>query len=142
MLEAKILIALVGSGLFFWGGYSWHNARRFILPTILALSLAWITHSWWALTSLSVIGIFCLGYGEKSPLRHCFGDGWGRGIWGLLSAIAISLSLLLAGHICWWLWLPYLAINFTLENALKNIPQVIGDPIIGLGLCSIVFIIK
>lgn len=87
------------------------------------------------------MGIFCLGYGEKSPLRHCFGNGWGRGVWGLLAALSISTTFLLTGHLILLLFFSYLALNFTLENALKNIPQVIGDPLIGAAFASIILLI-
>jgi hypothetical protein len=86
-------------------------------------------------------GLLTLGYGEKSPLRHIFGDGWGRGVWGLLVALGASVGLLLGHFLAWWLFIPYLVINFTLENALKKLPQDIGDPIIGLGFGSLLFLI-
>lgn len=137
----QIIIVLACSALFWWGGFSWHNARRFILPVVISSSLAFFSHSWWGLTALASIGVFCLGYGEKSPMRHIFGNGWGRGAWGLLAAIALSVGLFLTGHIHWYFFVPYLALNFTLENALKNINQLIGDPIIGAGFASILFIV-
>ncbi len=137
----RLLILLISSGLFWWGGYSWLPARRFILPTLLAISCLILTHSWWCLTMLSCMGIFCLGYGEKSQLRLLFGNGFGRGIWGLLAAICLSLALVLTHHITVILWLAYLSLNFTLENALKNVNQKIGDPIIGAGLSSVILLI-
>ncbi len=90
---------------------------------------------------LFCMGIFCLGYGESSPLRHIFGNGWGRGVWGVLAAICLSLPLFLTHHLSLWLFVLYLVLNFTLENALKNVNQKIGDPIIGLGFSFIIFLI-
>lgn len=140
-LPSRIFIALACAALFFVGGYVWKPARRFIMPTILTGYSLLLFFSLYDLTMLACIGVFCLGYGDKSPLRHIFGNGWGRGIWGLLAAISLSLALFLMHHLSMWFFLPYLALNFTLENALKNIPEVIGDPIIGLGLSSIVMLI-
>lgn len=158
-LPSKLIVMAICSALFWLGGFCWIPARRFIMPTILMLLCLLISHSVWVISMLSCIALFCLGYGEKSPLRHCFGNGWGRGIWGLLAAICLSLPLFLTHH----LTLPflnlqatgnahvfsfysivvfvlYLSLNFTLENALKDIPQVIGDPLIGLGFSSIILI--
>lgn len=142
ILEIKILIMASCAALFWWGGFCFLPARRFILPSILAVFCAFYLHSLWALTMLSCMGTYCLGYGDKSPLRHCFGNGWGRGVWGLLSAICLSLALFLTHHLSIWFFVPYLALNFTLENALKDINQKIGDPLIGLGFSCIVFLVK
>lgn len=142
MIIIEIFIALLCSSLFWIGGAFWLPARRFILPTILTLTALYLTHfDWYCFSMLSAMGVFCLGYGDKSPLRHCFGDGWGRGIWGLLGAITLSLALFLTGHLSISLLLPYLALNFTLENALKKISQSIGDPIIGVGFSCVIFLI-
>lgn len=135
-------ILLISSALFWLGGFSFLPARRFIMPFILTITSLYLTHwNWYCLSMLSCMGIFCLGYGDNSPLRHIFGNGWGRGIWGLLGALALSLGLFLTGHLVWYLLIPYLVVNFILENALKDIPQFIGDPIIGLGFSSIVLLI-
>lgn len=136
----KLIIMAIGSGLFWWGGYSWHDARRFLLPLLLTATCYFITGDARCLIMLCSCLSFCLGYGEKSPLRHIFGNGWGRGVWGLLSALALSLPLLLIGHVYLFFFLPYLVLNFVLENALKDIPQAFGDTIIGCGLCLIVFL--
>lgn len=141
MIEIKLAVIAVCAALFWLGGYRFLAARRFIMPTILSLTCLVALHTLLALTMLSTIGVFCLGYGEKSPLRHIFGNGWGRGVWGLLAGTCLSLGLFLTGHLFWWIFLPYLALNFTLENALKNIPQWLGDPLIGLGFSSIVIFI-
>ncbi len=141
-LPSKLIVIAICSFLFFLGGYCWLPARRFLLPSFLSLFACFLCHSFYELASLSVCGVFCLGYGEKAPLRHIFGNGWGRSVWGILAAICISLSMLLTGHLHWFLFVPYLILNFTLENALKNIPQVIGDPIIGASFASIVLLIR
>lgn len=141
MIELKFLVFAVCSALFWLGGFCWLPARRFIMPSLLMVTCVLFCKNSWLLTQLSCIGIFCLGYGEKSPLRHCFGNGWGRGVWGLIASICLSIGLFLTGHIYWYFFVPYLILNFTLENALKDIPQVIGDPIIGAGFSCIVFLI-
>lgn len=133
-----LIIISICSALFWLGGFCWLPARRFIMPSIITgycfiVAHTIVTHNWLQLTQLAVIGIFCLGYGEKSPLRHIFGNGWGRGVWGILAGICLSLELFLTGHLALIWFLLYLVGCFTLENALKNIPETIGDPLIGLG---------
>lgn len=138
----KFILLLLSSALFWIGGKWWHNARRFIMPLLLAISALFLTHfDWWTLTMLLTMLIFCLGYGDKSPLRHIFGNSWDRGIWGLLAGLALSLGLFISGHLHLYFFIPYLALNFTLENALKNLPQDLGDPIIGISFASIIFLI-
>lgn len=141
MIEIKLAVMLVCAALFWLGGFAWLPARRFIMPSILALCFLWVCRNPWDLFSLSVIGIYCLGYGVKSPLRHSLGNGWGRGVWGLLAGLCISLPLFLTGNLYIFFLIPYLALNFTLENALKNIPETIGDPMIGLGFSCIILLI-
>lgn len=141
MLIFKLSVILLCSFLFWLGGYSWKPARRFIMPVLITGLALFLTHDLWTLTMLSCMGCFSMGYGEFSPLRHIFGNGWGRGVWGILSAICLSLALFLTHHLEWYLFVPYLALNFTLENALKNVDQRIGDIIIGAGFASIVLLI-
>ena len=138
----KLLIVLICSALFWVGGKWNHNAKRFVMPFILAISALFITHfDWWTLTMLSTMGIFCLGYGEDSPLHHIFGNGWGRGVWGLLAGLTLSTGLFFSGHLHLYFYLPYLALSFTLENVLKDLNQNLGDPLIGAGFGLILFLI-
>lgn len=156
-LPSKLIVMTICAALFWLGGYSWLAARRFIMPFILALMAFLATmNAWVGICMLTSMGCLCLGYGEKSPLRHVFGNGWGRGVWGLLVAICLSVPLFLTHHLAWpflhhqpigpiesySILLLYLTLNFTLENALKNIPQYIGDPLIGLGFSSILLLIR
>jgi hypothetical protein len=149
MLIVKILLFLVSSALFWIGGKWNHNARRFVMPLVLSLACAW-GHNWWPLVkylwiipAMFIPMAICLslGYGDKSPLRHIFGDGWGRGVWGILVALSASVGLLVGHFLAWWWFILYLGVNFTLENTLKNVDQDLGDPIIGLGFASIIFLI-
>jgi len=140
----KLIVILVSSLLFYLGGKIQHNYRRFAMPLVLTSVCIFITHNFWLLLTmcLPTMATLTLGYGDKSPLRHIFGDGWGRGIWGLLAGLTLSLGLFLTGHLHLYWFLPYLGLNFTLENALKKIPQDIGDPIIGMGFGCIILLIK
>lgn len=138
----KLLIVVISGALFWWGGYNYLTARRIIMPAMLTFACLWLTKDLWCLTMMASYGVETLGYGPKSPFYHCFGNGWGRGVWGLLVAIALSLGAFLTGHLAWYWFAAYLAQGFTLENALKNLPQKYGDPIIGAAFGCIVLIIR
>ncbi len=156
-LPSKLIVMAICSCLFWVGGFCFLAARRFVMPSLLSLYSCILTHSLWPLLMLSTMACFCIGYGDKSPLRHYFGNGWGRGVWGLLAAICLSFPLFLTHNLeisfvphalndsTWFpilLLAVYLTLNFTLENALKNINQIVGDLIIGAGFSSIVLLIK
>lgn len=142
MIELKIFIMTICGVLFWWGGFNWLPARRFIIPALICATIGFLLHSIICLTSLVAIAALCLGYSDKSLLGGIFGNVIGRGLWGLLCAIGISLGLFVTGHISWFFWLPYLILNFCGEAFLNNLDQWIGDPIFGMALGSIVFIIK
>ena len=137
----QLITIILCAVLFFIGGWVWHNARRFLMPLVLCAATVYKIHDPWAMTMLSSMVILSLGYGDKSPLRHCFGDGWGRGVWGLLVALSLSLGLFLTHHLELGWFLAYLTAGFVLENALKKIPQCIGDPIIGAVFGTIILVI-
>ena len=142
MIWLKILIVLLCGALFWIGGKWDHNARRFVMPLLLSISALFFSHwDWWVLTMLSTVGVFCLGYGDKSPFRHIFGNGWGRGVWGLLAGFGLSSGLFFSGYLHLYFFIPYLALSFILENALKNLPQDLGDPLIGAGFGLIILCI-
>lgn len=142
MIFIKIITVILSAFLFAWGGYSWHNARRYLMPFVITITLLIITnYDWRCLTSLSSVLFLSIGYGEKSVFHHIFGNGWGRGMWALLVAGSISVGLFLTGHLAWYLLLPYLAICFTMENTLKNIKQIPGDLIFGTAFGSIVLLV-
>lgn len=135
------LIVGIFSFLFWLGGNSWLPARRFIAPSIMMPWCVYVTHNWWCLTMWFCMPCFCLGYGDNSPLRHIFGDLWGRCIWSLLAAITLSAALFMTGHLSWYWFLVYLVINFSFEGLLKDDKTWIADPIIGIGFSYLVFMI-
>jgi len=145
------LIVLIGCGCAFSvGGAKILFFRREIMPMILTAFFVYHTHSPWALTALLACGITALGYGDKSPLRHCFGDSWGRGTWSLLVALSLSLWAVLTGnivhgefirHLALPWFFAYLVAGFFCEPLFKNLWQIGGDLLIGMTLASVVFAI-
>lgn len=141
MIALRLTVMAICGGLFAWGGFSWHNARRFIMPLVLTLTCLYITRDLWSLAMLTSSAAFCIGYGDKSIFRRIFGNGWGRGAWGFLAATCLSLPLFLTHHLSILFFFPYLILCFTLENALKNINQIIGDLIIGASFASLILFV-
>lgn len=137
MLEAKIIVDLICGALFSWGGFSWHNARRFIMPCVIAVMVYFTTHIWWtALMILPVMGTLCLGYKN-------FGDGsFSRGCWLFVQAVVIGIGLLLTHHLAWYIYIPYIIVAGVLGGTLYNLNQVIGDIIFGCWLGIIVLFVR
>ena len=90
---------------------------------------------------LSAYGVLSVGYGDNSLFKHIFGDGWGRGVYGFLVALSLSLWAVLTNHIHPSFFVGYLAVGFTLENACKKLPQILGDLIIGCGFGLLALIV-
>lgn len=134
MLAIKALIDMACGALNAWGGYSWHNARRFIMPCVIAAGVSIATGVWWlGLTILPAMGTLCLGYfGPKF---------WGRGLWLALQATVIGAGSLALGHLTWFLYAPYIVGALLLAGFLYSIEQVIGDAIFGCWLGAVVFLV-
>lgn len=142
MIKFKILVMILCAGLNFIGGAFWHNARRFLMPCVICACVFYLTHSWTSVLTLCAIGFLCLGYGEKSPFRHIFGDAWARFVWMALVSIAFCIGPLFGHHLAWYYALAYVLTNATLGITLRIIPQFLGDSIFGLGFGSIVFLLR
>lgn len=129
----KIICDLLCGVLNSWGGYSYHNARRFMMPLIMGISVSLITHIWWAgLLVLPVIGTLCLGY---------FSDkNWGRALWLFLQAVVIGLGLNITGHLQWYFYVSYIIGSGILGGFYKSWYQPFGDFIVGIYLGLIIFI--
>lgn len=137
----KIVVDLLCGALNAIGGYSWHNARRYIMPVLLggeAALIAWENkkQDWWAgLLVLPVIGTLCLGYKN-------FGNGnLSRALWLFVQAVVIGLGLTITGHLAWAVYIPYIVFAGVLGGIYKNWQQVWGDMIAGIYLGSIVYFI-
>ena len=137
----KILVDLLCGVLNAIGGYSWHNARRYIMPVLLAGEagvIAWEKKKsdWWAgLLVLPVIGTLVLGYKN-------FGTGnLSRALWLFLQAVVIGLGLTLTGHLSWFIYLPYIIGAGILGGLYRNWQQVLGDMVAGTYLGSVVYCI-
>src|SRR5258708_5327441 len=107
-ITIKILIDLICGSLSSWGGYSWHNARRFFMPILLALTFGFVTHIWWiGISVLPVIGTLCLGY----FFRGNQGLQWlGRGLWLALQALVLAFVTCITGHLAWFFYVPYVLV--------------------------------
>ena len=136
------ILAVAACSYCFWrGGYNNLTFRREGVPLILALFAWYITQDWLVITMAAGLAAFHLGYGDNSMFHKKFGDTIGRGLWGALAAAGLATYLLISGHLTILNYIGYLALCFCLEAFLKDIPQKIGDRIIGAGYATLVFII-
>lgn len=77
-----IVAVIVGATLFRlggWGGWLGKAPRRYILPVILGIYLAFKKKNWKQLAVIPfLVGAFSLGYGEKHPYWYKFlvGCAW------------------------------------------------------------------
>lgn len=143
MVTLKIVTILVSSALYFIGGEWWHNARRYILPIALMSSLACITNNLFVLISIVPLSAWLtIGYGEKSLLNKYLGDAGARGIYLSISCLIIGSTMMITGHLVWILFILYCLVAGILGGTLRNAPIWIGDPIFGLALSSILFLVR
>lgn len=135
MIWLELITVMACGALNAWGGYSWHNARRFIMPVLLAVTISFVLHSWLlGFLILPVIGTLCLGYFRLG--------NFGRGLWLFLQAVVIGLGLFLTGHLTWYFYLLYAVGAGILGGSLVSVYQPIGDVIEGCWLGLIVLFIK
>lgn len=143
MIYLKFFLLAIISGLYWWGGFAWHNDRRFVLPLVLGVAISYFTSVWWlGFTILPVVGWLCQGYGEKSWLRCLMGDAGARGFWLFMACLLISSPLFFTGHLPLYFYLTYCIVAGILGSTLRNIPEVIGDPIFGAWIGAILFLVK
>ncbi len=143
MIVIKLLTIVICAVLNFIGGWKWHNARRYFMPVILGASISLVSHMWWlGLTVLPVMGILSIGYGEKSILWKYLTDAGARGMWMFLSALAIGLGCVIAGHLAWFIYVPYCILAGVLGATLRNMNEIIGDLLFGAFLASIILFVR
>lgn len=130
----KTIVDIICGTLNSLGGYHWLYMRRFIMPVVIGLEIDILTHIWWlGIVVLLSMGTLCLGYFS--------GDNWGRALWLFVQAVAISIGLLLFGHLSFYLFVPYIIGAGILGGIYKNWFEPVGDFITGCYLGSIIFLI-
>jgi len=132
-LLIKLLIDLSCGALNAWGGYSWHNARRYLMPLLLAISASVITHVWWVgFMLLPAMGTLCIGYSK---------DGnFGRALWIGLQCFVLGLGLFFTHHLAWYFYAPYVIFGCVLGGMYRNWQQVLGDIVTGCWFGAIVLL--
>ena len=115
------------------GGFLW--MRRYLMPFVVGITFALITHVWWCLLlPLPTIGTLCLGYFS--------GNNWGRALWLFVQAVVLGLGITLTGHVLWYFYLPYILGAGILGGLYKNWKQMYGDFITGCWLGLIILFVK
>ncbi len=143
MIFIKLIIDAICAALNLIGGYSWHNARRYIMPVVIAGALSWFTGVWWlGLTVLPTMGLLSIGYGENSLFGKIFGVAWARFVWMLLCCVGFSLGALLTGHLVLFFFVSYILGAGIIGITLRNLNEIVGDIIFGAWFGSIVYLVR
>jgi hypothetical protein len=102
------------------------------MPTLIAGFCAFKIGIWWMFFPIFIPFVICLSLHDHN-----------RGVWCSLDALGVSFALLITGHLHWYLWLAYCALNYGVGAILnKNeAGQLIEDTLEGAGLASIVLLI-
>ncbi len=132
----KIICVLGCGALNSWGGFNFHNARRYMMPVLLAITVSYVLHTWWlGVVILPIIATLVLGYKN-------FGSGhFSRGMWLFVQYVLSGLGLCLTGHLAWYFYAPYCVLGGVLGGSLVSLWQPLGDFIEGFFLGSILFLI-
>ncbi len=134
MIFIKLIVDLACGALNAWGGFSWHNARRFIMPFVIGATAALITHIWWVLfLPLPAMGTLCLGYSKYGNL--------GRALWIGLQCLTLGLGLVILHHLSLVWYLPYVIGGCVLGGLYRNWQQILGDSVTGCWMGIFLFFI-
>lgn len=113
-------------GLKIIGELWWHNAQRFIMPIIITAGIFYITHSWYSLTALPMIGALVLGYKDYGKT-----DSVARALWLFVICVVAWLGQVITGHLAWFIYVPYIIGAGWVGTLTRNINNLIGAPING-----------
>jgi len=135
MIFIEIISCLLCGILDALGGWRFIWMRRFIMPSVIGVTVSLVTHVWWCgLLTLPVMGTLCLGYFS--------GQNWGRGLWLFTQAVVISIGLTITGHMAWYYFLGYTVIAGFLGGIYKNWQQNVGDFVTGCWLGTVVLFVR
>ena len=114
-----------------------HNLQRFVMPIILGIGVSITSHTWWmGGTVLLAIAPLCMGYSTYGK-----SNGFDRGIWLFLIAVAAGLGCLLTGHLAWYFYAPYCILSGVWGSTTRNLWNVIIAPLSGALIGSIIFLV-
>ena len=120
MIQAITIIACSCFGA--WGGYNYHNARRYFMPMALAIGCFLITHAWQSVFVLAS----CLPLTLKDDDEGFLGT-YQKCFYGLSSCLAATLGLFLTHYLGVIPFTVYLIISSFAYWAIKDWYQVGGD---------------
>lgn len=134
LLLIKLFVDAGCGALNAWGGFSWHNARRYLMPSLIAITCAVLTHCWWVVfLPLPAMGTLCIGYSK---------DGnFGRALWIGLQCAVLGLGLMLTGHLLWYFYAPYVILGCVFGGMYRNWQQILGDAVTGCWMGLVVLLV-
>ena len=135
MIQVITIIACACFGA--WGGYNYHNSRRYFMPISLAIGCFLITHSIWSLTVLISAPLLTLKDDDEGYL-----GSYSKCYYGLLACLGASLGLFMTHHISMAPFVVYIVISSFLYWSVKNLHQIGGDLIFFAFYGSIILFVR
>lgn len=138
MILDKIGVCLACGLLNAWGGYSFLVARRYLMVSVIAISVSYFTHIWW-------LGITCLpDMGAETLAYKWFGNGnFARAVWLMLQSLVLGAGMVLTHHlgiVPYIIWAVGAAIICGIFN--NRVNQILGDIIFGVWMGGIIFLVR
>lgn len=123
----KTLITLSAAALKLIGEKVWHNAQRYILPVMYSAFVSFASSCWWlGLTTLIMILPIDIGYDTYGSK-----DSVARALWLFVICVVAGLGPLWAGHLAWFVYVPYCIVAGFIGTLTRNINNWIEAPICG-----------
>lgn len=116
----------------------WHNAQRFIIPTIIAIGICVVLHSYWlGLLALPMIAPLCFGYKTYGN-----SDGFNRAVWLMMIVLFEGLLLSIFHHLSWFLYVPWVILSAVWGGVTRMYWNVIIAPLTGIIIGSIILFVR
>jgi len=101
------------------------------------VAVSYDSHAWWlGLTTLPMIAPLCIGYKAYGP-----SDGFDRGMWLFLIAVAAGLGPAFFHHLSWFLYVPICILAGIWGATTRALWNVIIAPISGIIIVSFIWFI-
>lgn len=133
----KISILVIGIILKLIGEKWWHDAQRFILPTVYAIGVSIQSQCLWlGLTVLPMIAPIDLGYNDygKNPNEN-------RAVWLFVICVFGTIYPTIHGNISWFFTVPYLMASGWVGMLASKIDNTFGAPINGACIVLPIFFV-
>jgi hypothetical protein len=131
MNYTNLLLIAVFAVLNWTRGYHWRPLSIALMSILMGFYWASRLGIWWMLFAVGIPMGVALGLHDQN-----------RGVWCSLVAVGASVVLLVTGHLPWYWFAAYCALNYALGAILvKNkAKQKVIDPVTGAGFGLLIFL--